>query len=247
MAKHIKNIVDLKNINIISYPYSQLQTGDLLFFSGDYTFSKITKLLSKSIWTHVAMVVNANDIFLPNIKNNENVFSNWINNDFGFIDGGAFPVLLNPGNNFIAECTWPNGVRMINFDKAAFAYEKGKAYNGKIIVACRITDNKPEEFTQNFKEFLFSAMCELYDWKILVELGWKTMLTKWFGRKIRINKKVKPPYTCAEFVYFMYKYCFKRDFVAPDGLLIAETIWANPNIEILGSVIFKKTELFKFK
>lgn len=50
-------------------PYSQikddLQTGDLILFSGKYSISKLVEKLEHSMWSHVAMVVRIPEIEYP--------------------------------------------------------------------------------------------------------------------------------------------------------------------------------------
>ncbi len=49
---------EISRINVVRYDdiRSYLKTGDLVFCSGDYTFSKIIQYFTKSVWSHVGMV-----------------------------------------------------------------------------------------------------------------------------------------------------------------------------------------------
>lgn len=49
---------DLKNLSIVEYEAirSELKTGDLFFGSGSYLFSGVIQRLTKSTWSHVAVI-----------------------------------------------------------------------------------------------------------------------------------------------------------------------------------------------
>jgi hypothetical protein len=49
---------EINRIDVVKYDNirSTLQTGDLVFCSGDYTFSKIIQYFTRSVWSHVGIV-----------------------------------------------------------------------------------------------------------------------------------------------------------------------------------------------
>jgi len=57
MAQPI-TLKEIKKIDVVRYDAirSTLRTGDLVFCSGDYKFSKIIQYFTKSVWSHVGIV-----------------------------------------------------------------------------------------------------------------------------------------------------------------------------------------------
>jgi hypothetical protein len=212
--------------------FSELQTGDILFYSGDYLFSRGTQFLSESIWNHVGMVVNMNELF------GQNLFGGTPIKD----PNNAF-IVKNPSSYFTVESVIPNGVRLLNFSKA-YRYENGEPYKGRIAVL-RLKDSvsKPADYLARFKDFLFSALGERYANNELLTMGASAFLQTRYDSLMLNNRDHMPPYICTELVYYLTKYTQGYSLVSDAEPLTPQNLYTCPDLELIAELTWLAPEV----
>jgi hypothetical protein len=216
-------IVPSKKFNINNY--SELQTGDILFFTGEYLFSKGTQFLSDSIWNHVGIVINMNEVL-----NTDSLGQKIPTKEGEFI-------LKNHSKYFILESVIPNGVRLINFAKAGYRYEKEGPYNGRI-GAARLNIEKPFDYLLKLRNYIFSAIGERYAYNELAEMGLEAYLNTYTRQHLAVKENPIPPFVCTELVYYLTKYTFGYTLKTKNNLLTPRYFSEDIKIKFLGEMEF---------
>jgi hypothetical protein len=204
--------------------FNELQTGDLIFFVGNYSMSAVTRWMTDSPWGHVAVVVNMDDIMHSNVFDNQE----FPDTEFNLLYKKRSPY-------FIFESVHPQGCRLLNFYKAN-SYSSGKPYKGRMAVFRIKQHPKPADYKQKFRDFMFSTLSENYDVINLFGLAAKAYTEFKLRLKTSKAKNTNPPFYCTELVYFLTKYTYGLELVDKKEVLIPKNFVKESNLELLGEL-----------
>lgn len=161
-----------------------LQTGDLIFFKGSGWFSKGVELLTGGVWSHVAMVIEAQDIY-PNLPKDQLLL--WESTTYPGHD-----VDDNPSHIDMQE-----GAMLVELEQRLKLYFVN--WNYKQLSARYLHVDRTEEFRKGIAEFVRDPEIRAAEYPKFSPLLW------YYLRERYLTARADKTFFCSELVAATYQ------------------------------------------
>lgn len=161
-----------------------LQTGDLIFFKGHGLFSKGVELLTGGVWSHVAMVIEARDIY-PDMPQGQLLL--WESTTYPGHDVDNDP----------SHIDLQKGVMLVDLEKRLRQYFEHWHY--KRLSARYLHVDRTDEFRQGIAEFVLDPEIRAATYPYTSPLLW------YYLRERYLTARAENTFFCSELVAATYQ------------------------------------------